>query len=291
MKHLLRNLTGRLTKCVQPVGLGIALVCMSLTTYAQTRSVNGRVTTVNDGAALPGVSVLVKGSTKGATTDADGRYRLEMPENGETLIFSFIGYATQEIPIGNRSTIDIALATDTKGLQEVVVTALGIKKEERTIGYATQKLESNNITVARETNVVNQLAGKIAGVTVVGSPSGIGGSSRITIRGERSLNINANQPLFVIDGMPISNGFTGSSGRGQQEADFGNGAGFVNPDDIESITVLKGANAAALYGDRAANGVVLITTKSGKGVKGIGVSVNSNITFESVLRLPDYQNV
>jgi TonB-linked SusC/RagA family outer membrane protein len=183
------------------------------------------------------------------------------------------------------------MQTDIKALSEVVVTALGIEKQQRELGYVTQKISAENITQARETNVVNQLAGKIAGVTVVSSPAGVGASSRVTIRGERSLNINANQPLFVIDGMPINNNFVGSSGRSNQDADYGNGAGFVNPDDIESITVLKGANASALYGSRAANGVVVITTKSGKGTKGLGVSVNSNVTFESPLRLPDYQNV
>jgi TonB-linked SusC/RagA family outer membrane protein len=139
--------------------------------------------------------------------------------------------------------------------------------------------------------VVNQLAGKIAGVTVVGSPSGVGGSARVTIRGERSIDLNKNQPLYVIDGVPITNGFTGASGRNNLEVDFGNGASFINPDDIATLTVLKGGAATALYGSRAGNGVIVITTKTGKGVKGIGVEVNTNTTFESVLRLPEYQNV
>jgi TonB-linked SusC/RagA family outer membrane protein len=159
------------------------------------------------------------------------------------------------------------------------------------LGYATQSVSSENLTTARETNVSNQLAGKIAGVTVIGSNSGVGGSSRVTIRGERSLNLNANQPLYVIDGVPISNGITGASGRSNLEVDFGNGASFVNSDDIESMTVLKGAAASALYGSRAANGVIVIKTKSGRGTKGIGVEFNTNSTFETPLRLPDYQNV
>lgn len=258
---------------------------------AQSRQISGTVTSVSETTALPGVTILVKGTTTGATTDAEGKYNLAVPDGSTTLVYSFIGYATQEIAIAGRSVIDVQLETDVTSLSEVVVTALGIEKQQRELGYVTQKISSESLTQARETNVVNQLAGKIAGVTVVSSPSGIGGSSRVTIRGERSLNINANQPLFVIDGMPISNTFVGSSGRNNQEADYGNGAGFINPDDIESMTVLKGANASALYGSRAANGVVVITTKSGKNTKGLGISVNSNVTFDTPLRLPDYQNV
>ncbi len=267
------------------------LLLLPVLGFSQIRTVRGKITAANDGTALPGVSVIVKGTTAGSTSNSDGQYSLNVPEGKETLVFSFIGYASQEVSINNQEVIDLAMTEDVTSLSEVVVTALGIEKKERALGYVTQRISSESITQARETNVVNQLAGKIAGVTVVGSPAGVGASSRVTIRGERSLNINANQPLFVIDGMPINNNFTGSSGRNNQEADYGNGAGFVNPDDIETITVLKGANASALYGSRAANGVVVITTKSGKGTKGLGVSVNSNITFETPLRLPDYQNV
>ncbi len=136
---------------------------------------------------------------------------------------------------------------------------------------------------------MNQLAGKVAGVTVVGSPSGIGGSARVTIRGERSVDMNKNQPLYVIDGVPVSNAITGGAGRNNLEVDFGNGAGFLNPDDIESMSVLKGPAASALYGSRAANGVILIKTKSGKTSKGIGVEVSTNYTAESALKLPEYQ--
>jgi TonB-linked SusC/RagA family outer membrane protein len=175
-------------------------------------------------------------------------------------------------------------------MNEVVVTALGIRKETKRLGYAIQEIKGDALTTARETNVVNQLAGKIAGVTVVGSPSGIGGSARVTIRGERSVDLNKNQPLYVVDGVPITNGLTGGSGRNNLEVDFGNGAGFINPDDIESLTVLKGPAASALYGSRAANGVILIKTKSGKSGKGIGVEVGSNITLETPLKLPEYQN-
>jgi TonB-linked SusC/RagA family outer membrane protein len=258
---------------------------------AQQRQVTGRVVSGEDQSGLPGVNILVKGTTIGTISDAEGRYSLNVGSNDAVLVFSYVGYTTQEITLNNREIIDISLLPDARQLSEVVVTALGVERDKKALGYATQSVASEALTTARETNVVNQLAGKIAGVTVVGSPSGVGGSARVTIRGERSLNLNANQPLFVVDGVPISNGFTGFSGRRNLEVDYGNGAGFVNPDDIESMTVLKGAAAAALYGSRAANGVIVIKTKSGKGSKGLGVEVNSNTTLESVLRLPDFQNV
>lgn len=288
MKNCLqRNLPHPRWLCIT----GWLLVLLPVIASAQTRQITGTVTTTADSTGLPGVTILVKGTAIGTATDADGKYILNVPNQADVLLFSSIGYISQEVSIGNRTEIDVLMVTDVMNLSEVVVTALGIERQERALGYVTQKISADDITQARETNVVNQLAGKIAGVTVVGSPAGVGASSRITIRGERSLNINNNQPLFVVDGLPINNNFVGSSGRDNQEADYGNGAGFLNPDDIESITVLKGANASALYGSRAANGVIVVTTKSGKNTKGVGVSVNSNVTFETPLRLPDYQNV
>lgn len=257
---------------------------------AQT-TIKGTVKSSGNKEVLPGVTVVVKGTTVGTTTDGEGTFSVTTNRTNPVLSFSFIGYEPLEITVGSQSTLNVTLKTSTTQLSEVVVTALGIAKQERTLGYVTQKIDNAALTTARETNLVSQLAGKIAGVTVVNSPSGIGGSARVTIRGERSLNINANQPLFVIDGMPINNNVIGASGRSNQEADYGNGAGFINPDDVESMTVLKGPSASALYGSRAANGVVVITTKSGKNAKGIGVSINSNTTFERVLKLPDYQNM
>ncbi len=265
------------------------LLSFSTTLAAFAQTISGRVTS-DDNQPLAGVSIVMKGTNSGTTTRADGSYNLNVNANS-VLIFSFIGFQSQEVTVGNRTTIDVALKTDAQTLGEVVVTALGIQREKKALGYATQELQGTALTVARETNVTNQLAGKIAGVTVVGSPSGIGGSARVTIRGERSVDLNKNQPLYVIDGVPISNGFTGASGRSNLEVDFGNGASFVNPDDIESMNVLKGAAASALYGSRAANGVIVITTKSGKGSKGIGVELNQNQTFETPLRLPEYQTV
>ncbi|MBX2898508.1 MAG: SusC/RagA family TonB-linked outer membrane protein [Cyclobacteriaceae bacterium] len=262
---------------------------LAATSAAAQSSVAGRVTAVEDGSPLPGVNIIVKGTSNGTITDATGSYSINATGT-DVLVFSFVGFKSQEVAVNGRTTVDINLAVDATELSEIVVTALGIEKDKKALGYSLQSVSSENLTTARETNVVNQLAGKVAGVTVIGSPSGIGGSARVSIRGERSVDLNKNQPLYVIDGVPISNGITGASGRNNLEVDFGNGASFVNADDIESMTVLKGAAAAALYGSRAANGVIVIKTKSGRGSKGLGVEINSNTTFESALRLPEYQN-
>lgn len=287
-KPLLRNPVSLATPPCRLLLVAAAWL-LAVCAYAQT-SVSGRVTSGEDSSPLPGVNILVKGTAAGTISDADGNYTVSVPSSDVTLVFSFVGYISQDVSLNGRSTIDVILATDAKQLSEVVVTALGIQKEKKALGYSVQSIQGETLTTARETNVVNQLAGKIAGVTVVGSNSGVGGSSRVTIRGERSMDLNKNQPLYVIDGVPISNGINGASGRNNLEVDFGNGAGYVNADDIESMTVLKGAAASALYGSRAANGVIVIKTKSGRGTKGIGVEVNSNTTFENALRLPDYQN-
>ena len=269
---------------------GAFLCCLLSGAASLAQTITGRVVSADDQQPLPGVSIVIKGTTTGTTSLADGTYSLNAQPNS-TLTYSFIGYETQEVAIGARTTIDIALRGDAQTLGEIVVTALGIQREKKALGYATQEIQGTALTIARETNVTNQLAGKVAGVTVVGSPSGIGGSARVTIRGERSVDLNKNQPLYVIDGVPISNGFTGGSGRGNLEVDFGNGASFINPDDIESINVLKGGAASALYGARAANGVIVIKTKSGRGSRGIGVEINTNQTIETPLVLPDYQDV
>jgi len=241
------------------------------------------------GLALPGVSVRVKGTSIGAVTDGNGNFSINAPDEKSILVISFIGYKSEEVPVNGQSNLSITLGEDNNELTEVVVTALGISREKKSLGYASQEIKGDELDKARETNFSSGLAGKIAGVTVMNSPSGVGGSARVTIRGDKSLNINNNQPLYIIDGIPISNENYGSSGNNYQEVDYGNGASLVNPDDVESVNVLKGANAAALYGSRAANGVILITTKSGKRSKGVGVSVNSGFTLESPLVLPDFQ--
>lgn len=265
--------------------LAATLLCV-LSVDAQ--RISGIVTDAETNEALPGATVALQNKAGGTVTNGDGKFSLDAV-TGDVILVSLVGYSPQTLTISS-ATLNIALSQG-KALQEVIVTALGISREKKSLGYAAQEVKGEDLTKARETNIVNSLSGKVAGVTIVGNPSGIGSSARVTIRGERSLNINRNQPLFVVDGVPIVNDFRGSSGNNYQDADYGNGAGFVNPDDVESITVLKGASAAALYGSRANNGVILITTKSGKNTKGIGVSVNSTVTFENVLRLPEYQNV
>jgi len=247
--------------------------------------------TVTDkrGQPLPGVSVRIKGNSGGATTDTNGKFSLNVPDGKAILIISYIGYQTAEIPVNGGTVLSIQLSEEDNQLTEVVVTALGISREKKSLGYAAQEIKGDELDRARETNFSSGLAGKIAGVTVMNSPSGVGGSARVTIRGDKSLNINNNQPLYIIDGIPISNENYGSSGNSYQEVDYGNGASLINPDDVESVNVLKGANAAALYGSRAANGVILITTKSGRHSRGVGISVNSGFTLESPLVLPDFQ--
>ena len=255
---------------------------------AQNR-ITGKILAEEGRQPIVGATIVLKGQSRTTLSDKNGTFSLE-GEAGDILTISSQGFMNQEVSALNEP-MTIILKSEIKDLSEVIVTALGIRKEKKKLGYAIQELKGDELTVARETNVVNQLAGKVAGVTVVGSPSGIGGSARVTIRGERSVDLNKNQPLYVVDGVPISNSITGGSGRGNLEVDFGNGASFVNPDDIESMTVLKGPAASALYGSRAANGVILIKTKSGKKQKGIGVEASTNLTVETPLKLPEYQTV
>ncbi|KAA9338308.1 SusC/RagA family TonB-linked outer membrane protein [Hymenobacter busanensis] len=255
---------------------------------AQVRTITGRVTDAETNTGLPGVTVLVKGTPTGTSSNSEGQFTLEVPANATTLVFSFVGYTTVERPIGNASTIDVRLATDTKQLGEVVVTALGREEEKKSLGYSVQDVKGADLTQARETNVVNSLQGKVAGVQISNSSGQPGSSSRIVIRGAKSVT-GSSQPLFVIDGQPIDNSNFANSGP-NGGVDYGNAASDINPDDIESMTILKGANAAALYGSRGANGVIVITTKSGRKNRGLGISINSTTTFETPLKLPEYQN-
>jgi TonB-linked SusC/RagA family outer membrane protein len=256
--------------------------------WAQNRPVSGKVTDRSTGQGLPGVTVLAKGTTVGTSTNADGSFALNVPANTTTLVFSFIGYSSTEQAIGTTNVVNVSLATDTKQLSEVVVTALGREESKRSLGYAVQDIKGEEFTQARETNVVNSLTGRIAGVQVSNSTGAPGSSARIVIRGAKSISGN-NQPLFVIDGQPIDNSsFSNSNSSGG--VDYGNAASDINPDDVESMTVLKGANATALYGTRGANGVIVITTKSGRKQKGLGVTVNSTTSFETPLKTPDIQD-
>ncbi len=270
------------------------LLCFTLSILSSTilfaQQVTGTVKDVN-GNVLPGVNVLIKGTASGALTDSDGKYDLTVSIDDAILAFSFIGFETQEVPVNGQSEINITLVEQDVAMDEVVITALGIERDKLALGYAIQEVEGEALGDVRESNFVNLLAGKVAGVNIAQGGTGMTGSAYITIRGQSSLRNNA--PLMVVDGTPVSSNFdgNGSDGYAQQDlpVDFGNGTADINPDDIESITILKGASAAALYGSRAANGVLLITTKSGKGSKGIGVSVNSSFTMDDILRLPDFQ--
>ena len=281
----MKQFTLKLTRLL----LAFAIMCLPHFLTAQNLTVKGKITDAN-GLPLESANIVGKGSKKSAISRADGSFEITAA-NGEKLTVTIVGFQNQQITASSEF-LTIQLVADSRQMSEVVITALGIKKDKKKLGYALQEVKGDQLTTARETNVVNQLAGKVAGVTVVSSNSGIGGSARVSIRGERSVDLNKNQPLYVIDGVPVSNAITGGSGRGNTEVDFGNGAGFINPDDIESMSVLKGPAASALYGSRAANGVILIKTKAGKATKkGLGVEINSNITLENALKLPEYQTV
>ncbi len=243
------------------------------------QSISGMVSSEQDG-SLPGVSVLVKGTTIGTITDVDGKFSITPTGKDAILVFSTIGYVTQEVPIGSKTIININMMADNKLLNEVVVTALGISREKKSLGFSQQEVKGESLTEARSNNVVNALSGKIAGVRI-GSNGGAGSGSSIQIRGASSVSGN-NQPLIVINGVPMQQ---------SSEKQFGGGISEINPDNIKEISVLKGPNAAALYGSRAANGVILITTKNGSESKGIGVEFNSNFTAERPFVKPDFQNI
>ncbi|WP_229215071.1 SusC/RagA family TonB-linked outer membrane protein [Dyadobacter bucti] len=264
-----------------------AVFLLSGSGYAQIR-VTGKVTSSEDSSPMPGVNVLIKGTSVGTISDGSGNYAIEVPGEGTALLFSSVGFNAQEILVGKAAVIHVSLSADPRQLSEVVVTALGFSREKKALGYTVQEIKGSQLDQARETNLISSLAGKVAGVNITGGSNALGGSARVVIRGETSLTGN-NQPLFVVDGVPIDNSSQGSGQRGAT-IDYGNAASEINPDDIQTITVLKGPNAAALYGSRAANGVILITTKSGKDKAGLGISVNSTTSFENPLRLPDLQN-
>ena len=269
-------------KIKQLVPLLVLLLCQIIV-HAQDIKVAGIVKS-SAGEALPGVSVFIKGTKQAVTTNADGQFSITLPAKS-TLVFSYLGFNTQEIVADKNTTgLAVVLAEQNNALDEVVVTALGISRQKKSLGYAVQELKGNDLAEAKEVNLVNALAGKVAGVRVTNSQGDMG-SSRIVIRGETSISGN-NQPLFVVDGIPVDNSQLNSAGA----RDYANTISDINPNDIESISVLKGPNAAALYGSRAAAGVIIIKTKSGKSKKGMGITLNSNVVFESLLTLPEYQN-
>lgn len=249
------------------LGFVVLFLVASASVLAQ-QSVSGRVTS-SDGAPLPGVSVLVKGTTNGTSTDADGRFTIGVPDNTAVLVMSFIGFTTQEITVGNQTNITVSMSEDTQELGEVVVTAFGLEREKKSLTYTTQQVSTEQLSKARELNVVNSLSGKVAGLSIGRSGSGVGAPSRVLLRGNRSIAVDS-QPLYIVDGVPAG------------------GITNLNPDDIESINVLKGPNAAALYGNRANNGAIIVTTK--RGTQGLNVSINTSVMFDQPLMLTKYQN-
>jgi TonB-dependent SusC/RagA subfamily outer membrane receptor len=259
---------------------------------AQTMTISGTVTSSAEGEGpMPGVSVSVKGTTKGIITDINGKYSLIVPSNATTLIFSYIGMKTQEIEISGRTVINVVLSSEVTALDEVVVTALGISREKKSLGYSVQQIGGEELNTARETNFVSSMSGKVSGVSIK-QPNTMGGSANIVIRGNASL-LGNNQALFVVDGIPVDNSITNTETQktGGGGFDYGNAAMDINPDDIESISVLKGAAASALYGSRAANGVVLVTTKKGMKNRGLGITFNSSVVISKTDKatLPKYQ--
>ena len=248
---------------------------LTLSAYAQ--QISGTVTDEN-GVPLPGATVLVQGTSNGVSTDFDGNYSISASQ-GDTLVFSFVGYSSQSVVVGSSSTVNVSLEPD-NALEEVVVTALGVQRNTKALGYSVTNVEGDEISANPSTNAINALQGKVAGVNITGSAMGAKGSSRVVIRGSSSLTGN-NQPLYVVDGITINNNNLGAAGM-WGGTDFGDGISSINPDDVASVTVLKGGAAAALYGSRASNGVIIITTKNGLGSEGLGIEINSTTQFDTL---------
>lgn len=270
----------------------LIFLCLFLSAYQmvsaqEKRGVSGTVRDA-EGNPLPGITVLEKGTNNGAVSDGAGNFKLQASPNA-TLVLSGIGFTTQEIALSGRTAVDARMAVDNKNLGEVVVTALGIKREKKSLGYALQEVSGETLAAARETNITNALTGKVAGLQVVRSSNGPAGSSKIVLRGFNSL-VGNNQPLIVVDGVPMDN-FTGATNNDywNPSKDMGNGLSDINPDDIESMSVLKGPSAAALYGTRGGNGVILITTKSGKKQSGLGITYSSQIGYSELFTTPKIQ--
>ncbi|MGD0341336.1 MAG: SusC/RagA family TonB-linked outer membrane protein [Bacteroidales bacterium] len=273
---------------MKQLSLMIVLFVLSISSLiAQTKVVSGRVTSSVQGeGVIPGVTVTVKGTNLGALTDVNGRFSITAPQNASTIVFSYIGMKTQEIDIAGRSVIDVVMESDVLGLNEVVVTALGIKRESKALGYSVQSVSNDQIAKSNNTDIINSLAGKVAGVHITPSSGAAGASTFIEIRGSTSLTGN-NQPLFVVDGIPIQTG----GGEGDvADVNWSDRAVDLNPDDIETITVLKGGAATALYGLRASNGVILITTKKGTNDTKMKIDFHTALTFDKISHTQAIQN-
>ncbi|HLU90449.1 MAG TPA: carboxypeptidase-like regulatory domain-containing protein, partial [Cyclobacteriaceae bacterium] len=249
--------------------------------------VKGRVVSQVDNSALPGVTVVEKGTNNGTVTDLNGAYSLTVENGDAVLVFSYVGFDTQEVSVGTQSEINISMVESIDTMNEVVVTALGIEREQRSLGYDVANVSGEDLTQVSQENLLSSLSGRVAGVAI-NQTSGPGSSISVIIRGATSLTTD-NQPLFVVDGVPMSNSLNNIQERGDgNQVDYGNAISDINPEDIASISVLKGPSAAALYGTRAGNGVVIITTKSGAKRKDLGVSFSTSNVFEQATRLLDF---
>ena len=264
----------------------IVVLGLSSTSFAQ-NNISGRVLEKDTGIPLIGVTIIIKNTSKGTTTDFDGHYQLKDVNAHEVLVFSYLGYETQEIEVGNQTTINVSLDSDAQQMDEVVITALNIQRDKESLGYSVSQVSAEEVNVAKENNVMNSLSGKVSGLQISQGNTGVDGSSRILLRGVTTIN-GSNRPLVVVDGIPISSDAGGGSQWGG--VDRGDALSDINPDDVASISVLKGAGAAAAYGSLGMHGVILITTKTGAKKKGLGVSFNSSFSFTEVALTPDLQN-
>lgn len=270
--------------------LSILFFMGSMAVNAQTKRVTGTVTSAEDDQPIPGVSVSVKGTTLGAITNVDGEFELQVPNDAKTLLFTFIGMKNIEVEIGTQSNFNVKMETDVFGIDEVVVTAFGISRAKKALGYATTEVSSDDVLQKSEPDLLRSLDGKVAGIEIRSTGGSPGSATRMTIRGNTSFT-GDNQPLFVVDGIPYSNEQFETTSFSTSGGAYGSGLSTLDPNDIESTSVLKGAAAAALYGSRAKNGVVLITTKSGSAkAKEVRVTVSSSASFENIASIPDYQN-
>ena len=255
--------------------------------FAQNRQVSGKVSSASDGSPLGGVSVMVVGTSTATQTDAAGNYSIAVGNNA-TLSFSFVGYTSQRVAVGTQTTLNVALVNDETSIDEIVVTAMGVNREKRALSYATQEVKSDKLTQAANPSLATAIQGKVSGVEVTPSSGMPGASAKITIRGSRSFT-GDNSPLYVVDGMPITSTSDVSTGNSVTGADYASRGLDIDPNDIESINVLKGQAASALYGMRASNGVIIITTKKGKAGSKAQITYNSNVSFDKVAVLPDFQ--
>lgn len=281
-------------KITRPL-LIIVLSAFMLFTYSEAvaqntgLTVKGKVISSSDGSGLPGLSIAVKGTSQGTITDLDGNYSIDIDNKNATLVFSFVGFTTQEVAVNGRTVIDVVMEESSESLDEVVVTALGIKREEKSLGFSVGEVAGEELTRVAQENILNSMAGKVSGVTI-SSTGGAGSTVSMVIRGATSMTTD-NQPLFVVDGVPMENTVNNVGGFGKDNrVDYGNAIADLDPESIENVTILKGPSAAALYGTRAGNGVVLITTKKAKAGTGMQVSVASNTVFDIPVRFLNVQS-